>query len=74
MAFATAARTECRRPTPVRSFGRASPDLAAAFGDGVRDPAFPHMLSLARRRVRLVGQEAERFGVRGAVVSNSCAR
>ena len=67
VAFAVAVLVEGRRPTPGRSFRLATSDLVAAFGDGVRDSAFPQVFSGARVRVRLVGQQAKRCGVVGAV-------
>ena len=67
VAFAVAVLVEGRRSTPARSFRLATSDLVAAFGDGVRDSAFPQVFSGARVRVRLVGQQAERCVVVGVV-------
>ena len=67
VAFAVAVLVECRWSTAGRSFLLAASDLVAAFGDGVRDSAFPQVRAGDRVRVRLVGQQPERFGVVGAM-------
>src|SRR6478752_6970824 len=67
VALAVEVFVECRRSTPIRPLGLAASDLVLPLGDSVRNSLFSQVLSGARVRVRLVGQQPERFGVVGAV-------
>src|SRR5574340_1641628 len=67
VAFPVQVLVERRGPSSFRALGLAVLLLVAAFGNGVRNLAFAQVLSGARMRVRLVGQQPERLGVVGAV-------